>query len=148
MGELGRNAIIIETAAGLLQAKAAGPGQVSVDMGEAKLGWQDIPLSEARDTLHLNIAKGPLQDPVGVHMGNPHAVFFVEDVESLPLEELGPPLEHHALFPERANIGAAQLIGNDRLRLRVWRSEERRVGKECVSTGRSGGAPYHKNKTR
>src|SRR3546814_14826454 len=71
MGELGRNAIIIETAAGLLQAKAAGPGQVSVDMGEAKLGWPDIPLSEARDTLHLNIAKGPLPDPVGVNMGNP-----------------------------------------------------------------------------
>src|SRR5690606_20018929 len=60
------------------------------------------------------------QDPVGVNMGNPHAVFFVADVESLPLEQLGPALEHHALFPERANIGAAQVIGADRLRLRVW----------------------------
>jgi diaminopimelate epimerase len=120
MGELGREAIVIETAAGLLRARAAGPGRITVDMGEARLGWRDIPLAEERDTLHLGIENGPLKDPVGVNMGNPHAVFFVDDVESLTLEELGPPLEHHALFPERANIGAAQVIGPDKLRLRVW----------------------------
>jgi diaminopimelate epimerase len=124
MGEAGRDAIVIETAAGLLRAKAAGPDRITVDMGEARLDWRDIPLGpvegEERDTLHLGIENGPLKDPVGVNMGNPHAVFFVEDVESLPLEELGPPLEHHPLFPERANIGAAQVIGKDRLRLRVW----------------------------
>jgi diaminopimelate epimerase len=120
MGELGRDAIVIETAAGLLQAKAAGADRVTVDMGAARLGWDEIPLSEERDTLHLDVTNGPLVDPVGVNMGNPHAVFFVDDVESLPLAELGPPLEHHPLFPERANIGAAQLIGPDRLRLRVW----------------------------
>lgn len=120
MGELGREALTIETAAGLLQARAAGPGRVTVDMGEARLDWRDIPLSEERDTLHLGIGNGPLADPVGVNMGNPHAVFFVDDVESLPLAELGPPLEHHPLFPERANIGAAQLTGEDTLRLRVW----------------------------
>ena len=120
MGELGRDAIVIETAAGLLQAKAAGADRVTVDMGAARLGWDEIPLSEERDTLHLDVTNGPLVDPVGVNMGNPHAVFFVDDVESLPLAELGPPLEHHPLFPERANIGAAQFIGPDRLRLRVW----------------------------
>jgi diaminopimelate epimerase len=125
MGELGRDAIVIETSAGLLRAKAAGSGLVTVDMGEAKLDWRDIPLSEARDSLHLGIENGPLKDPVGVNMGNPHAVFFVDDLESLPLAELGPPLEHHPLFPERANIGAAQVIGPDKLRLRVW---ERGVG--------------------
>jgi diaminopimelate epimerase len=120
MGESGREAITIETAAGLLQAKAAGPQRVTVDMGPARLGWDEIPLSEERDTLHLGISNGPLADPVGVNLGNPHAVFFVDDVESLALAALGPPLEHHALFPERANIGAAQLTGPDRLRLRVW----------------------------
>jgi len=126
MGDLGREAITIETAAGLLQARAAGPERVTVDMGAARLDWQDIPLSEERDTLHLGIENGALKDPVGVNMGNPHAVFFVEgDVQSLPLAELGPTLEHHPLFPERANIGAAQLIGKDRLRLRVF---ERGVG--------------------
>src|SRR3546814_13151423 len=103
-------------------------------MGEARLGWTDIPLSEDRDTLHLGIGNGPLQDPVGVSLGNPHAVFFVDDVEGLPLAALGPALEHHPLFPERANIGAAQVI----------RSEERRVGKECVSTCRARWSPCHK----
>jgi diaminopimelate epimerase len=125
MGETGRDAITIETAAGLLQAKAAGTDLVTVDMGEARLGWRDIPLSEDRDTLHLGIANGPLKDPVGVNMGNPHAVFFVENVEDLPLEDLGPALEHDPLLPERANIGAAEVIGKDKLRLRVW---ERGVG--------------------
>ncbi|MEQ8354959.1 MAG: diaminopimelate epimerase [Kiloniellaceae bacterium] len=125
MGELGREAIVIETAAGLLQARAAGPDRVTVDMGEARLGWQDIPLSAERDTLNLGLSLGPMADPVGVSMGNPHAVFFVEDVEALALAELGPALEHDPLFPERANIGAAQVIGENKLRLRVW---ERGVG--------------------
>src|SRR3546814_18638436 len=77
MGELGRDAITIETAAGLLEAKAAGPARVTVDMGEARLGWTDIPLREDRDTLHLGIGKGKLPDPVGGSLGNPHAGFFV-----------------------------------------------------------------------
>ena len=133
MGELGREALTIETSAGLLQAKAAGPGRVTVDMGEARLGWQDIPLAEECDTLHLGIGNGPLQDPVGVNMGNPHAVFFAENVEGLPLEDLGPALEHHSLFPERANIGAAEVIGENKLRLRVW---ERGVGEtQACGTG-------------
>ncbi|NIA68218.1 diaminopimelate epimerase [Pelagibius litoralis] len=125
MAETGQDHLTIETKRGLLQANAAGPGRVTVDMGEALTDWRDIPLSEERDTLHLGIENGPLADPVGVNMGNPHAVFFVEDVEALPLDALGPDLEHHPLFPERANIGAAEIIGPDRLRLRVW---ERGVG--------------------
>ena len=68
----------------------------------------------------LGIELEGLSDPVGVSMGNPHAVFFVEDAEEVELEELGPELEHHPLFPERANIGVASLIGKDALRLRVW----------------------------
>lgn len=125
MAETGQDRLTIETRRGLLQASAAGPERVTVDMGEALLDWREIPLSEERDTLHLGIESGALADPVGVNMGNPHAVFFVEAVEELPLETLGPGLEHHPLFPERANIGAAEVIGSDQLRLRVW---ERGVG--------------------
>lgn len=125
MEETGQDRLTIETQRGLLQASAAGRNRVQVDMGEALTGWRDIPLSEERDTLHLGLASGPLNDPVGVNMGNPHAVFFVETVENLPLERLGPALEHDPLFPERANIGAAEVIGPNQLRLRVW---ERGVG--------------------
>src|SRR3546814_15269941 len=95
------------TAAGLLAAKAAGPGRVTVDMGEARLGWTDLPLSDGRHTMHLGIGNGPLQDPVGVSRGNPPAVIFVSDVAVLRLEGLGPPLDPHALFPERTKVGQA-----------------------------------------
>ena len=89
-------------------------------MGPARLDWRDIPLASACDTLHLPLSQGPLADPVGTNMGNPHATFFVDDAKAIPLAELGPKLEHDHFFPERANIGVAQLLGEGRLRLRVW----------------------------
>jgi len=110
----------IRTVAGLLEAWRDGPAHFAVDMGPARDAWQEIPLARECDTDHLPLARGPLTDPVGVNMGNPHAVFFVDDIAAIPIETLGPELEHDPLFPERANIGVAQLTGPDRLRLRVW----------------------------
>jgi diaminopimelate epimerase len=118
--EHGTDHVTIETAAGLLDAAAAQGGLITVDMGPARTEWQDIPVAEKLDTLHMGIAEGPLRDPVGVNMGNPHAVFFVDDVAKIPLDKIGPKLERHRLFPERANIGVAQVISPTRLRLRVW----------------------------
>jgi diaminopimelate epimerase len=89
-------------------------------MGPARIDWREIPLAAETDTLHLPLALGPLADPVGVNMGNPHAVFFVPDVASVPLEELGPQLEHAPLFPERANIEIVEVLDRRRLRMRVW----------------------------
>ena len=120
MAEAGRDSARLETAAGLLGARRAGPRAVTGDMGEPRFGWRDIPLAADRDTLHLPLARGPLADPVAVSMGNPHAVFFVDDAEAVDLAALGPALEHDALFPERANIGVAEMQGADRMRLRVW----------------------------
>ena len=122
--ESGASRVGIETTAGVLLATTAENG-VSVDMGRAKLAWNEIPLSLDVDTCHLPLSVGPLQDPVAVNIGNPHAVFFVADVRQIPLEELGPRLEIDRLFPNRANIGAVQQTAPDRLRLRVW---ERGVG--------------------
>jgi len=110
----------IRTAAGHLEAWRDGPARYAIDMGLARDGWQEIPLAHECDTDHLPLSLGPLTDPVGVSMGNPHAVFFVDDLAAIPIETLGPELEHDPLFPERANIGVAQLTGPDRLRLRVW----------------------------
>ncbi len=120
MDETGSTEISFESAAGVLDCQRNGDGSVAVDMGRPALDWHEIPLSEDRDTLHLGIADGPLSDPVGVGMGNPHAVFFVDDAEAVPIAVIGPRLEHHRLFPERANIGVAQVKGRDRIRLRVW----------------------------
>ncbi|MEX2644496.1 MAG: diaminopimelate epimerase [Acetobacterales bacterium] len=116
----GADAIVIETMAGPLHARRAEGGRITVDMGEVKTGWRDIPLAEERDTLHLGIGAGLLQDPVAVSLGNPHAVFFVDDPDAIDLAGLGPGLEHHPLFPERANIGVAAVRGADEIRLKVW----------------------------
>lgn len=119
-GENGRARPVIRTVAGDLRAEVLAPDRVAVDMGVPAFGWRDIPLAEARDTLHLDIRAGTLADPAGANMGNPHATFFVDEVASVPIEALGPVLEHDPLFPERANIGIAQVLAPDRMRLRVW----------------------------
>ncbi len=120
MGESGAPGVTIETHAGLLSAQSAGENRITVDMGPARLEWDQIPLAKDIDTLHLPVSAGRLSDPVGVGMGNPHAVFFVLDAEAVPLSELGPKLEHDPLFPERCNIEAAQVLDDGRIRMRVW----------------------------
>jgi len=120
MAEKGRDQVVIQTVAGLLDAEASPDGRVAVDMGPARLDWREIPLAEARDTLHLGISLGQLSDPVGVNMGNPHAVFFVPDAESVDLAALGPPLERHPLFPAKVNVEIVQVLSPTRLRMRVW----------------------------
>ncbi len=135
MAETGAKALTLQTLAGILRAEtrgaetrgaeaagggAPGLGPVSVDMGEARTAWHDIPLAREMDTLHLDLTAGPLRDGVGTGMGNPHATFFVDDIAAIDMASLGPKLEHDPLFPEQANIGVAQVTGPDRLRLRVW----------------------------
>jgi diaminopimelate epimerase len=120
MREKGKDSTVIETAAGLLEAHAAGARRVAVDMGAPRTGWREIPLARECDTLHVTLALGPLADPVCTSMGNPHATFFVANAEAIDLAALGPKLEHDPLFPERANIGVAQVVSPQRLRLRVW----------------------------
>jgi diaminopimelate epimerase len=111
---------LIRTIAGDLRAEALPDARVRVDMGPARLDWPDIPLARPMDTLHLDLAVGPLGDPAAVSMGNPHATFFVADVGRIPIAEFGPRLENDPLFPERANIGVAQVLAPDRIQLRVW----------------------------
>ena len=125
LDETDAQAVRIATAAGVLACRPAAQGAVTVDMGPAAADWRDIPLAEASDTLALPIVEEMLDTPTAVAIGNPHAVFFVDDAEAVPLERLGPLVEHHPLFPERANVEAVSVIGKDRLRMRVW---ERGVG--------------------
>jgi diaminopimelate epimerase len=89
-------------------------------MGEPRFSWRDIPLASDEDTLHLPIGMGSLKNPAAVSMGNPHMIFFVSNAGVVALEELGPKLEHHPLFPERANVNVAQVDAKDKITLRVW----------------------------
>jgi diaminopimelate epimerase len=125
MRETGLDQIVIETEAGLLGASRAGEFSISVDMGEPQLEWQQIPMSERMDTIRIELQVGPLDDPIMhgpgcVSMGNPHVVFFVQDAESAPVKEVGPMIEHHPLFPEGVNVGFAEIVARDHIRLRVW----------------------------
>jgi diaminopimelate epimerase len=98
---------------------------ISVDMGLVSFAWQDIPLREPVDTRCLPIASGALRGGVAVNVGNPHAVFFVDRVDEIALEEIGPRIEHDPLFPERINVEIVERLAPDHLRVRVW---ERGVG--------------------
>ncbi|MGI9419682.1 MAG: diaminopimelate epimerase [Geminicoccaceae bacterium] len=119
MEEHGLRQVAIETRAGVLEASVELRGY-SVKMGRPGLGWDEIPLSSPMDTLHLDIEAGSLARPTAVSMGNPHAVFFVDDAEAVDLAALGPELERHPFFPERANIGVAQVLDAETIRLRVF----------------------------
>jgi diaminopimelate epimerase len=118
--ETGKRTQVIRTIAGNLGSEVLTDGRVQVDMGKARLEWSEIPLARPMDTLHLELSRGPVADPAAAGMGNPHATFFVADVARLDVAELGAGLERDALFPDRANIGFAQVLAPDRLRLRVW----------------------------
>ena len=125
-GEVGRPGVAIETNAGVLAAQILNDEQVTVDMGMPKFDWQDIPLAEEfRDTRMIELQVGPidrpqLHSPSVVNVGNPHCIFWVDKLERHDLGKLGPMLENHPLFPERANISLAHVTSKNALTLRVW----------------------------
>jgi diaminopimelate epimerase len=124
--ERGRSSVTLDTESGVLEATVNGDATVTVDMGAPKFDWQDIPLSEPfADTRHIELQIGPIESPVlhspsVVNVGNPHCIFFVDDVDAYDLARFGPMLEHHPLFPERANISLAQITAPDAIKLRTW----------------------------
>jgi diaminopimelate epimerase len=120
LDELGRDRLVLESAPGPLPVERLADGRVRVAMSVPRFGWRDIPLAVPCDTLSLPLDRPPLPRPVAVSMGNPHAVFFVDDVRALDVAALGAELEVHGMFPKRANIGFAQMHGRRVMRLRVF----------------------------
>jgi diaminopimelate epimerase len=120
-------ALTFETAAGLIPCwRGPAPDLYTVDMGPPRFGWRDIPLAEEfRDTCAIELQIGPIDAPIlhspsVVSMGNPHAIFWVEDVDAYDLARFGPLLENHPIFPERANITLAQIVDRGHVRMRTW----------------------------
>ncbi len=120
MEERGSDAVNVETLAGVLECKRAGQLLVSTAMGRVTMDWRAIPLSEERDTCHLDLEFGPLRDAVALAIGNPHVVFFVDDLDDVDLGSIAPQVQRHSLFPNQVNVGVAQLVDSDRLRLAVY----------------------------
>lgn len=125
MTEENSESVTLRTDFGPLPCWRVDGGLVKVNMGSPKLGWEDIPLSEASDTTRIDVKLGPIDNPSlwgpgAVNMGNPHAVFFVEDADAVPVDKLGPMIENHPMFPERANVEFCHVIDRGRIRMRVW----------------------------
>src|SRR5690606_23846424 len=122
----GGDRVLLETGAGLLDCRRAGHDRFTVDMGAPRLGWREIPLArEIDDTSAVELPEaGALGAFCAVNMGNPHAIFFAPDVMAVDLARIGPALERHPIFPERANISIAQVTEaseqRSRILLRVW----------------------------
>lgn len=127
MDETGKGQAAIATNAGLLiGSKGSAPGAITIDMGVPRFDWQDIPLSEPfDDTRGIELQVGPIDAPLlhtpsVVNIGNPHAIFWVDDLEVVDLAQVGSMLEHHPLFPARANISLARIASKTALDLKVW----------------------------
>jgi diaminopimelate epimerase len=125
MEEGGANTRRIETGAGLLYAERKGENLITVDMGSPLLRWEEIPLARPMETDRMNFAAGGYEAPGAVNMGNPHVVFFVDNIRNVPIETLGPKVERDPMFPEAVNVGFAEVRSAEQIRLRVW---ERGVG--------------------
>ena len=121
MDEAGTDHLHLTTDRGDLAARDMGDGRTSINMGHPQLDWSDIPLVHEMDTLELPIEGAP----TATGMGNPHCTFFVPDVMAIDLEQFGPTIENHPLYPQRTNVQIAQIVGPDHIRMRVW---ERGVG--------------------
>jgi diaminopimelate epimerase len=117
-------AVKMETLAGMLGARAAGDQRVTVDMGSPLLKWEEVPVARAVDTVRMDYAVDAdgvrLDGPGGVNMGNPHAVFFVDETTEALARALGPVVEHDPFFPQRVNVGFAQILDRQTIRLKVW----------------------------
>src|SRR5216683_5740785 len=123
----GKTTLAFETPAGAIACEIGPtPGTITVDMGPPRLRWDEIPLAEEfRDTRAIELQIGPIDAPVlhspsAVSMGNPHVIFWVDDIAAHDLARFGPMLENHPIFPERANISLAQVAGPDHLIVRTW----------------------------
>ncbi|MDB5412297.1 MAG: diaminopimelate epimerase [Rubritepida sp.] len=120
LAETGRQHIAIRTIAGMLSAERLADGTVRVDMGPPRLDWRDVPLAREMDTLHVPMAADGVSNAACCSMGNPHATFFVDDLDALDIHRIGPLLEHDPLLPDRGNIGFVQILTRTHFRLTVW----------------------------
>lgn len=112
--------LLIETRNGVLPCERSGEQLVRCGMGALTMDWRRIPTTEECDTRHLGVESGPLIDPVCVGIGNPHAVFFVADLDSIDLQQYAPAIQALPLFPNQVNVGAAELVRDDYMRLSVY----------------------------
>ena len=123
--ENNKKEITVWTSSGLLKSKILGNNLVETEIGVPKTEWNEIPLSKNLDTKNLNIQIKDKDNNkhIGgttVNVGNPHIVFFVNDIESFDLKKIGPEIENHEFFPEKCNVTLAKVINKNLIKVKVW----------------------------
>ena len=117
--------ISVLTSSGLLKSKILGNNLVETEIGIPKINWEEIPLSKKIDTKNLKIEiidKNNIKHigGIAVNVGNPHIIFFVDNIESFDLKKIGPKIENHELFPEKCNVTLAKVINKNLIKVKVW----------------------------
>ncbi len=123
--ETNNKTIILKTFSGLLKSEILGNKIVTTEVGKAKTEWSEIPLSEKLDTKNLNvkILDKNNKEHIGgtaVNVGNPHIIFFVNELNDFNIKKIGPEIENHFIFPEKCNVTIAQVINKDLIKVKVW----------------------------
>ncbi|MGY4728800.1 diaminopimelate epimerase [Burkholderia pyrrocinia] len=116
MRETGAASVVLRTNRGRLLCSHDAHGLITVEMGTPRVGWRDVPVAEAVDTLALPLPGAP----AACNMGNPHCTFFVDDLDAIDIETLGPAIETHPLFPLKTNVHFVQVVSRTHIRLRIW----------------------------
>ena len=120
MQETGREQIGLETLAGVLDCRQTGKKTVRCDMGKIRTAWRHIPLSEERDTSAIELGIDDLPTAMALNIGNPHVVYFVDNIDAVDMRAVAPTVQQHALFPQSVNVGFAQVLTNNHLRVVVY----------------------------
>jgi len=123
--EKNQKEITVWTSSGLLKSKILGNNLVETEIGTPKTNWGEIPLSKKLDTQNLKIEiidknNNKHIGGVAVNVGNPHIIFFVNDIESFDLKKIGPEIENHELFPEKCNVTLAKVVNKNLIKVKVW----------------------------
>lgn len=133
INETGAAELLLETAGGLLKCRQTGAMEVSVQLGPIGWDWRDFPLSRQVEMFDLPVESGPLNHGIGLWIGNPHAVFFVDSLADIDLPEMAAPIQNDPLFPEGVNVGVAELVDAETIRLAVW--ERPGIATQACGTG-------------
>ena len=123
--EVNNKSIILKTISGCLKSEILGNNIVTTEIGKAKIEWNEIPLLEKLNTKNLNIKINDKDNKeysggTAVNVGNPHIVFFVNQVDNFDIRKIGPNIENHKIFPEKCNVTIAQVINNNLIKVKVW----------------------------
>ena len=123
--ENGNKTIILTTLSGNLKSEILNNNLVTTEIGNAKVKWNEIPLSEELNTLNLNIKINDINNNehlggTAINVGNPHIVFFVDEIKNFDIEKIGPQIENHKMFPEKCNVTIAKVLNKNLIKVKVW----------------------------